>query len=733
MGKSKANDVVSLDSIIRESAGQKKALLNFSKTYPAYIILAVALAISFLIFSYLREKVDSDNQQVFDKAVSSVMTRLERKHQTNVEIIQQLQGVYKSLTMVVKDFFDLYASVPANTYPSVVSICYAPLITPKTKDDREFDMQRAGILEFKVYPEGKRSDYFPIFYIVPQKKNYHLFGKDLAYNPVVREAIEKARDSNMFVSTPVIDLRGNDSLGFYVIAPVYYKDSAINSIELRKKHFMGAVVLESDVNIFFEEALATNRIASDTSIIFFGIEESLTNKIYYTSTNYDLSKFDYDKLEQTQILHIADKTFTIRFATIPGFGSGFQQAVPTIVLILSLIISFAFSGFVLSVITSRARALDLAERMTRSQRRIVDMSNDIIAVLDFDGKWKSMNPISEQLFGFKPISLIGKSVGELLVNSNELAPILKRIRSFPDSSSERIDVLMKGKDAQEIWVSWNLNVSKEDRLIYTIGRDVSLEKKAEEEERLKSKQIQLAEQFTKEASEYKSLFMTKLSHQLRNSLTGIIGYLQLISQKIYETEEERDSFVELAEQSSEELFTFVSDIVDVAQGGDGEYKELAAIPINATINELGLLIKEETRSAKEIIINILEDSQDITVLGDYSLVLDSLKNVLLALSEGVEKIVLDVNASANPHEGAAELQILSGPNKLVSEMIELYKKHSADIIGSLKQDKNDVMLNLAMAKSKLQTISGTMSVESFGAEEGNLVQISMPINKQIES
>ena len=42
------------------------------------------------------------------------------------------------------------------------------------------------------------------------------------------------------------------------------------------------------------------------------------------------------------------------------------------------------------------------------------------------------------------------------------------------------------------------------------------------------------------------------------------------------------------------------------------------------------------------------------------------------------------------------------------------------------------MLNLAMANSKLHILNGSMSVETFGAEEGNLVQIYLPFNKQSE-
>ena len=144
--------------------------------------------------------------------------------------------------------------------------------------------------------------------------------------------------------------------------------------------------------------------------------------------------------------------------------------------------------------------------------------------------------------------------------------------------------MKSGIDSQK-WVNWSFTISKTDQLIYAIGRDVTLEKIAEEQAALRSKQIQLAEQFTREASEFKSYFMTKLSHQMRNSLTGILGYLELINNNIYESQEEHDSYIALAEESSEELFTFVSDMVEVALGSnDGTYTEISTIKLDTALN-----------------------------------------------------------------------------------------------------------------------------------------------------
>jgi len=144
--------------------------------------------------------------------------------------------------------------------------------------------------------------------------------------------------------------------------------------------------------------------SSDTSILYRCIDTDYSNKQtpFYESGNYNLSKNNYKPFTDVNTYRLQTGSLLYNFATIPNFMTGFQKILPTLSFIISLILSFAFFGFVLSVTTSRARAVDLAERMTRSQRRIVDSSKDIIAVMDPEGNWKSMNPASTVILNDNP-------------------------------------------------------------------------------------------------------------------------------------------------------------------------------------------------------------------------------------------------------------------------------------------------------------------------------------------
>lgn len=727
----KQAEPVSYELILQEASRQKGRVFSLSKTYPAFIVLVLAIAISFLMQYLASLYVANDNQNAFDKAVNSVMNRLDLKYQENLQIIKSMQGLYKTRNNnIAYQVFDLYGSVPANAYESIISICYVPKV--EDKDLGEFIyLAYAQVWGFKIIPPGKRDVYYPIYYIVPfNKTNEYRSGFDFGTSPDVLQAMLKARDSNRIMASPVMNLRP-DTLGFYLVAPTYYDDSTGKPLDnfRRKQFFNGVLLLEIDVGYFFKEALAT-KAPTDSTIAFKCVSEDKGyRRDVYLTENASLMKEDYEHIAETRTFDIADRTFYVEFKTIPKFAGAFKEILPWLALIISLLLGLVLFFLVLSISTSRARALDLAERMTRSQRRIVESSQDIIAVLSFDGVWRSMNPASEAIFGLKPSELIDSNIEKLFFDDSEKERFFKIVQTSAEEVTERIDIKMLNNKPELVWVNWSLTLSNTDKNIYCIGRDVTLARLAEEQAKIRSKQILLAEQYAREGSESKSLFMTKLSHQLRNALTSILGYLQLLSNGIYEDQEEHDSFVALAEENSEELFTYVSDMVEVALADkEGSFESMRNVLLADTVYDAKNNMMSQVEDGRELEVTFLE-GKDTQAIADKKHLTEALQLIFTALTETKEKSVLQINAVENKYEGALEIQVLSEGNSLVAEMIDVYKKESSNLIEAIKNDKNDIILNFARASSSFKMLNGSMTVDTFGAQDGNLVQISMPLTK----
>lgn len=731
----------SYESILKDASKQKEKVFKLSRIYPAFIVLIVLLGASYAVWILTNNMVSNDRQREFDKAVTSVMSRLESKEQRKVEVVESMSGLYEILVQVVKDYFELYATVPTKTYPSIISLLYAPKVEKADLDLYLFNARSQGYYEYNLHPDGERDIYFPTEHIIPFTQNEHRLGYDFATDENLMKKIEQARDENKVISTPFFNVRP-DTLGFYIMAPIYVKDSPKSTLAERKANFQGLIMLEMNASLFFQKAIASGKnddgntaFPSDSTILFRIVDEDFNGneQIVYNSANAGLLEQDYKPYVTAKVPYtIAGRNLRVEFFTIPNFGGAFQAYLPIVATGLSLLLSIMFFGFVLSVLTSRARAVDLADRMTRSQRRIVEASKDIIAVMDFAGVWKSMNPASQEVFGLSPEEMISSNVDTLFYDEEAKREFFSLIEAKSSTEhTERIVVRMRDAAGNMKWISWSLTITPQDKLVYAIGRDVTLEKLAEEEAIKKSKQIQLAELYAREASEAKTFFMTKLSHLLRNSLTGIIGYLQLISQKIYDSEEEHDTFVNLAEESSEEIFTFVSDIVDatVATDVNSSYV-LETSQLKQSFGMASAKLKAENPTDFEY--KLEDGALDCVMLTDTKTFADSLEQIFKAYATGLDKVIFTVNAQENKYEGVTEIQILGSGNPDVEEMIGIYKDNTSNLIDALAFDKQDILLNLASAASSIRRMNGTMTVETFGGDEGNLVMISMPLNKKSE-
>ncbi len=733
MEQNNQSNTASYEKILTD-VSKKASVYRLSKTYPAYIVLVITIAISFLIKDFTTTNVESARKATFDKAVTSVMNRLESQYLNKVEVQSSMLGLYER-SFVVRDVFELYGSIPVGTNPSILSINFVERVLEEEVPHFVFMMRSEGYYDIKLHPEVIDDTHYYIEYFVPLMSNLDRSGYDFASDSIMKEAIEKCMDSNMVVSTEIYNIRPPDTSGFYILAPVYERDKPFETLDERRENFKGVLVLELNSELFFEYALG-NGTPSDSTIVFEFVDihgDSSETKIYQ-SDNYSLLETGYQPyLRDVKDLVAADRIVKAKFATIPDFGGKIQNYLPMMSFFISLILSIIFFAFILSVTTSRARALDIAERMTRSQRRIVDSSMDIIAVMDSNGVWKSMNPAAAQIFYIPPENLIGQNIDTLFVDEAELKSFRDLINTDEPELTERVDYQMQRSDGDLRWINWSFTISNVDGNIYCIGRDVTLEKLAEKQAILRSKQMQLAERFTREASEFKTYFMTKLSHQIRNSLTGIIGYLQLLAAKVYETEEEHDSYLDFAEQSSEELFTFVSDIVDAATvSGDGEGVEISTIKFADTVRATEKIVKESLNESQHFIIEMSEESKTATLVADPRILSDTLTEVYTVLISQMDNCTIQINAQENPYEGATEIQLFATGNKTVEDMIEVFKKRKNNLIEALEEDKEDILLRLATVASNVRRMNGTLTVETFGSEEGNIIMITLPLQKKLE-
>ena len=734
----KNDDLISTQS----NTKKRKPVYSFSRTYPAYLILIILLVLSYFIYDTTKQNVAEENRNQFEKATKSVEIRLQNLLQNDLEILQSMRGLYDMLPTVVRDYFEIYATVPVNSHSSIKSIAYIPYVESAQKKDFIFNTYSIGYYFYKIHPEGERAYYYPVQMIVPfdNYKNY-LLGYDIATNLILKEAYEQSREENRMISTPVFnfELRNNEQT-IFVFSPIYTKNSDISTNEGKIKNFVACLGLEINSNNFFKEALAgtefgeQTKVPTDSNIIFkfYDYNRDHQKVLIYESQNSNLLTKDYKPLLTSKIpFDIANREISLEFYTSPSFQSSMQTNLPIVVLIVSLLLSFALFGFILSIITSRARAIDLAERMTRSQRRIMETTRDIIASMDFQGNWKTINNACSYIFGYGEDEFLKLNFFDLIVNEKDRENLRNLIKDVKiDEESIKVELQMKKFDNTPIWMRWSLVVSLNDRLIYAIGSDITLEKQKEEDTRLRSQQIRLASFFIEESAQAKTIYTIKTNHQLRNSLTSVLGYLQLLDQNLYDDEKEMNSYVKQALESSEEIYTYLTDIMETTETNTNPNVmslEYSTVNIGKLLNEISTELSRGINSSAGIVIKYSNEANSINITTNLNYLKESLEDIFTALSENLNNNEISVNFELNNQENSLQLQLVSKPNPLASEMIKLYKNNQENLIETIKYDKGDVLFRLAASASRIHTLNGQIIYDLLEPNNENIAIITLGI------
>ncbi|MCX7736858.1 MAG: CHASE domain-containing protein [Candidatus Kapabacteria bacterium] len=721
------NENLNLDSVLKQTAKKRSVLFDFKKSYPAYIVLVVMLALSYLAYYFTKDKIISDNRAAFDKAITSIMNRLDMNYRSVIQVHQSMRGLYDNLVQVVRDYFLLYGSVPTKTYPSITALMSVQKVDNSFLDQFIHYVQSQGYYDYQIKPSGYREYYYPVEFIVPENDTFKLRGFDFSTNDILKGKVELARKEGRTISTPAFRMF-NDSLYMFIISPVYKKNYSIETENDRYQNFESAVVMLINTHNFFKSAIGKGS-PSDTSIIFniTQLDNNGKEEEIFHSSNYDLLKTNFKPaLADRRDFQFADRNLMINFSSVPYFGGSLETIIPNFVLVGSLAITFVIFLFILSMISSKTRAIEIAEKMTRSQRRILMASKDIIGVLNYDGIWKSLNPAFEEIFGISPNEVYGKSIYELAEDKEELTKIFRDAVNYKNEFSLKSLTKMKSANGSSIWISWIFTFSNKDKLIYAIGRDVTKDKIAEELRLIKSKQIRLAEQLTKEANEQKTYFMTKLSHKFRNILTSLIGNIQLINTKSFADENELETFSNEALKSSEELFTIVSDMDDyILESGSNIFEKAKLVNFEEVIQNLKKSFDSEY-TQNYIHITSDDESKRAKCFVVPELLTNALFFASKSITAGEEKKIVEIFAKENQLENSTEIQLISNANGIVDEFIGLYKSNSFNAIELIEKDNNDIFLNLALASSFIRVMNGTVAVDSLGKNDIKIFSITLP-------
>lgn len=721
------------ESILREAAKKSSGNKKLGKTWPALVVLVLSLCASVVVWQVVDSAVEAEQKRTFVKAEEVVESRLQKAFEKNEDILRSMRGLYQSYPFVVRDVFELYGSIPVSARPDIKALSFLPAVDPAKVNDFVFFAQSERYFEYTYQGSATRpSVLYPVFYTVPLSGNDRFMGYEATANAELSAGIAKAIQADSMVKTVQVLLPGERDSSFFMLLPVPAKVGTETSFMPAGSPVKGVLALALHTKSFFAEAFSA-KVPSDTTI-YLEIREKQTGALIYTSDNYaayvpgsyrPLYTHDHD-------LEFYGNTFVLTFRTVPNYGGALASNLPLLSLIGSVVTSILLTGFVYSLLTSRARAEDLAERATRAQRRIVDTSLDIICVSGLDGEYKTMNPASTAILGMSPSDIVGTSLYAGM-DKDTAQDIAEKIAAVTSEQTLRWDAYITRNDGQGRWLSFSSTVSPDDGLVYHIARDVTDQKKAEQEIRLRSKQVELSRQLAIESEQFKSKFMEQISFFFRTSLTGIKGYLQLVDSGLYSDEEEKASFIHSAHTSSEELLSRVSDLIDVAEGETaGSVRSIvhpAKCGLRSTLGSIAQVVESNKEVSRSIAFTFGEESDSFDLFLDSALFSRAFTDLIEACTYGLRQAQVECMVEVNSYESVVEVQMLFPHSEKVEALIKVLRDANTEtLVDILAYDEGDVLFRILEAMSKVKMVNGNLVVESLGAE-GVVSMLTLPAKK----
>ncbi len=181
----------------------------------AVVTILAGTIISFLGFALA---LNLDRQMIrteFEKEAENRFETIKREIESNLNAVVSLKAFFDSTGDVDRTEFRDFVGPHLSINPSVQAIEWIPCVPHFERMAFEAAARQNGLSDFQITERetqgnmikaAERGEYFPVYFVEPNKGNEIALGFDLASNSMRKEALEKSRDTGEMVATGRITL-----------------------------------------------------------------------------------------------------------------------------------------------------------------------------------------------------------------------------------------------------------------------------------------------------------------------------------------------------------------------------------------------------------------------------------------------------------------------------------------------------------------------------------------------
>ncbi|MEA3404943.1 MAG: ATP-binding protein [Pseudomonadota bacterium] len=359
----------------------------------------------------------------------------------------------------------------------------------------------------------------------------------------------------------------------------------------------------------------------------------------------------------------------------------------------------------------------LAEQQATS---LIDSAPDAIVITDDQGQILQVNHMVVELFGYSVERLLGQSVNKLLPMFKSELELLDGLRNSEQVESEGVT---EAGNVLTLALSLSRQKTDKGRVITIVARDVSLQKKAQE-------QMRLAKENAERLAESRTRFMAMISHEIRTPMNGVLGMADLLSNTSMNSQQR--NYVEVIQQSGGSLISILNDVLDFSKLDEGKIQlHPEPFDLRAVIDSCFNLLTPQAKLNGVILKKQYNQTELLRLDGDAvrlrQIVLNFLGNAIKFSPNGEVSLELFFKADRG---GKTQLELRFKDNGVgISKegQKQLFQPYTqAD--SSLSRDFGGTGLGLSISKQLIDLMGGTVSVRSE-LGEGSCFKVKLPFTK----
>jgi signal transduction histidine kinase len=353
--------------------------LKIQRPWIPYIIFVITLSLTLLATFYISNQTYTEDRLRFLNVVLDTNTTIRTQVETYIALLRGTAGLFAAIPDLNKDQFSRYVTSLKldKNYVGAMGLGYVEKIEGSDKDTFIQSVQQEDNETFTIMPVGDRKEYYVVRYLNrTDKKSPTSVGKDLATVPLLKKAMDNARDNGLSAGSEieeVLDKPTNKNIKIFVIFTPVYKGGGIPpTITERRSALEGFIYMPFNINLLLSSIFG-NRVLPEQINYKIYDNADLTKQylLYDSNMLYNKNSSLYlPRFMDTRQFVVGGNIWTIQYTNNPQFDLESAKDLSTIIFIGGILVCVMFFTLSRSQYIARTKAEIAASELELSKREL---------------------------------------------------------------------------------------------------------------------------------------------------------------------------------------------------------------------------------------------------------------------------------------------------------------------------------------------------------------------------